>query len=549
MAQDLLEKAFLAELEALEKFRISYTGIYPNTPLTREDPDIRRLVEALAMFTARTRIAAERNIDQSMLRIFRQHFSYLLDPVPAMMMLSATPTARYVDATELPEGTEVYLIERGTKLTEARAFRVRTRARLRILPIQLEALEVLRTRARTYRIQLRFTAAFRRNDELSELNLYVNHLDDLASSISVLHAIKTHLRSASVVFEDSRITEETKGQPCEVYYGPPEGPRADLDRSEHPLARVRSFMHCPWQELYLNVKGIRPPRNWQNFTVILDMKDTWPPELRLTPDSFYLHVVPAVNQRQDMAKPIETNGTKERYSLRHPDEGSHFVLQRLLGVYLMSKEGLEPLQPGVLGAKQDSWELVTEGRDEDRRAWLALNLPDAFEEPARVAVDAVWHQPSLHGLRADELVVKLADRFVDGVEWAPCGSLSAPSDSELTEDRDGLLRLLSIKNQRFLDTEGLVYLAAALGATQQPQFDRIISALSSVTMTPRPFAKKSHGFKYVYELSFDELDESVLPRLDLLCRRLLDALAAWTIDEVVELTAQVKNLGRTLLFT
>jgi type VI secretion system protein ImpG len=549
MAQDLLEKAFLAELEALEKFRISYTGIYPNTPLTREDPDIRRLIEALAMFTARTRVAAERNIDQSMLRIFRQHFSYLLDPVPSMVMLSATPTARYVDTTELPEGTEVYLIERGGKMAEDRAYRARTRARLRILPIQLEALDVLRTRARTYRIQLRFSAAFRRNDEIGELNLYVNHLDDLASSISVLHTIKTHLRSASVVFDDARITEETKGQPCEVYYGAPEGPRTDLDRSEHPLARVRSFMHCPWQELYLNVKGIKQPRNWQTFTVILDMKDTWPPELRLTPDSFYLHVVPAVNQRQTMSRPIETNGTKERHALRHPDETSRFVLQRLLGVYLMSKEGLVPLQPGVLGVKQDSWEVVYEGRDEDRQAWLVLNLPDAFEQPERVAVDAVWHQPALRGLRADELVVKLADRFVDGVEWETCGSLSAPADSELTEDRDGLLRLLSIKNQRFLDTESFVYLASVLGAKQQPQFAKIISALSEVTMSPRPFAKKSHGFKYVYTLSFDELDEPDLPRLDLLCRRLLDTLAAWSTDEVVELTAQVKNLGRTLLFT
>jgi type VI secretion system protein ImpG len=549
MAQDLLEKAFLAEIEALEKFRISYTGIYPNTPLTREDPDIRRLVEALAMFTARTRLAAERNIDQSMLRIFRQHFSYLLDPIPAMVMLSATPTARYVDTTELPAGTEVYLIERGGKAGGELPFRMRTQARLRILPIQLDVIEVLRTRARTYRIQLRFSAAFRRNDELSELNLYVNHLDDLASSISVLHTIKAHLRSASVVFEETRITEETKGQPCEVYYGLPEGPRTDLDRSEHPLSRVRSFIHCPWQELYFNVKGIRPPRNWQSFTLVLDMKDTWPAELRLTPDSFYLHVVPAVNQRRDMARPIETNGMKERYSLRHPDEKSRLVLQRLLGVYLMSEAGLQPLLPGVLGAKQDSWEVVYEGRDEERRAWLALNLPDAFEHPERVAVDAIWHQPSLRGLRADELVVKLADRFVDGVEWELCGSLAAPDDSELTEDRDGLLRLLSIKNQRFLDTESVVYLASVLGAKQQPQFARIISALSAVTITPLPFAKKSHGFKYVYALSFDDLDESDLPRLDLLCRRLLDALAAWATDEVVELTAQVQSLGKTLLFT
>ena len=53
---DRLERAFLAELEALEKFRISYTGLYPSAPLAHEDPDIRRLMEALAMFTARTRL-------------------------------------------------------------------------------------------------------------------------------------------------------------------------------------------------------------------------------------------------------------------------------------------------------------------------------------------------------------------------------------------------------------------------------------------------------------------------------------------------------------
>ena len=548
MAQDLLEKAFLAELEALEKFRISYTGMYPSTPLTREDPDIRRLIEALAMFTARTRLAAERGIDQSMLRIFRQHFPYLLDPTPAMVMLSAKPTARYVDATELPAGTEVFLIERAGKPADQRVFRMRTLAKLRLLPIEIESLDIQRTRARTYRLFIHFTAAFRRNDEIGELNLYVNHLDDLVSSISVLYALKEHLRSASVVFDD-RIDEDTRGQPCEVYYGPPAGARGELDRSEHPLARVRSFMHCPWQELYFNIKGIQAPRNWQRFTVILDMKDTWPPELRLTRDGFNLHVAPMVNLRQGMARPIETDGTKERHAVRHSDEGGRFVLQHINGVYLMSKDGLAPLQPAVVGAKQDSWEIAYEGRDEARRAWLTLNLPGAFDQPERVAVDAVWHQPSLRGMHAEDFRIKLADRFVDGVEWSLCGPLSAPADSELSDDRDGLLRLLSIKNQRFLGTDELVFLAAALGATSDPHSAGLISALSDVTVTPKPFAKQSHGFKYIYELTFDELDVTDLPRLDLLCRQLLGALAAWSAEEVVEIAAKVKSLGKTLLYT
>src|SRR5690348_8990678 len=123
MANDALEKAFLAELEALEKFRISYTGQYPNVPLAREDPDVRRLIEAMAMFTARTRLAAERNVGQSMLRLFRQHFPYLLAPVPAAAMLAGSVTARYVDVAELPSDSEALLVRRAHGEQPERVFR------------------------------------------------------------------------------------------------------------------------------------------------------------------------------------------------------------------------------------------------------------------------------------------------------------------------------------------------------------------------------------------------------------------------------------------
>ena len=130
------------------------------------------------------------------------------------------------------------------------------------------------------------------------------------------------------------------------------------------------------------------------------MKDTWPTELRLTPDAFNLHVVPMVNVRKDMADPIECDGKAERYPLHHPDVGARFVIQRLLAVYKMSdKDGLVPLEPGVVGTQRESYEVVFDGRDEERRASLALHLPSAFEKPERVAVEALWYQPSLQGGR------------------------------------------------------------------------------------------------------------------------------------------------------
>src|SRR5262249_15508795 len=157
-----------------------------------------------------------------------------------------------------------------------------------------------------------------------------NHLNDLRSSATVLYALKEHLKAASVVY-DLRVGEDTPGTPCEAYFGMPESAPHEVDAFQVPLQRARSFLHFPQQELYINLRGIRPPRNWKHFTVCLDVSDLWPRELRLTSDTFALHVVPMENVRKDMANPIECDGTKERYPVRHPDEAAHYVPLWVLG--------------------------------------------------------------------------------------------------------------------------------------------------------------------------------------------------------------------------
>ena len=48
--RDSLYEAFLEEMHELEDFRISHATEHPGVPLDRDDPDVRRLVEALAFF-------------------------------------------------------------------------------------------------------------------------------------------------------------------------------------------------------------------------------------------------------------------------------------------------------------------------------------------------------------------------------------------------------------------------------------------------------------------------------------------------------------------
>ena len=548
MAQDALDKAFLTELEALEKFRIAYTAQYPGVPLAHDDPDVRRLIEAMAFFTARTHLAGMRSLDESVHRIFRQHFPSLLGPVPAMAMLRARPGPLFADATELPRGTEVCLLKPAEENGEVqRLFRFRTLAKLRILPIRVRSVDILPARGPGFRIFLRIVADTRCNEELHDLRLHVNHLDDLRSSMTVMHELQTHLRSASVGYGPD-LREDEVGQPCDVSFGAPDDSAEPPDPFEHPLQRARLLMRFPRRNLFINVKGLRPPRNWQHITLCLDVKESWPRQLRLTSDGFELHTVPMINVRRDLANPIDCDGTKDRYALRHPDESAKFTPLWTIGAYRPTKQGFVPLIPGVLGAAGDSYEVMTEGRGEDRRAWALLHIAGAYEKPERISVDAFWHQPGLQGGNASDLTVGLGDRFVEGVAWSCSGPIVPHADGEMDHDREAQLALVSLKTLRFLGYAELLSLLRACGAHREPHFTKLVSALAEVRVTSKPFGKRSHGLKYTYELTFGTLDASDTPRLGLFCAWLLDVLTAWSAEEVLEVVALVPNLDKVMRY-
>jgi type VI secretion system protein ImpG len=548
MANDALQAGFLNELEALEKFRISYTAQYPQVPLSHDDPDIRRLIEAMAFFTARTRLAGMRSLDQSVQRIFRQHFPSLLGPTPAMAMLRATPGAQFADATQVPRGTEVLLKLAADETGEPeRLFRFRTLAPLTVSPLRVTGVDLIPRLDGRCRFFIRLSANSAHNRELRSLALYINHLDELLSSMTVTHELRTHLLGASVHYE-AKPAEGAPGQPCEVSIGPPaDAERDDADPFQSPLQRARMRLRFPQSDLFIQFTGLRPPRNWQHITLCLELGAAWPRKLRLTSDTFELHTVPMLNVRRDLANPITCDGTKDRYPLRHPDESGHYAPLWVIGAYRPTKQGFVPLAPGVVGAEGDTYEVTTEGSGEQRRAWAMLHLRDAYQSPQLISVDAFWHQPGLRGVDSADLSVGLGDRFVDGVTWSCAGPIVQYADSAIDDDREAQLQLVSLKTQQFLGTEELRGLLRACGAQMEPHFSRIVSALSDVSVSDKPLGKQN-GLKYVYELTFGVLDPSDLPRLAQFCSWLLDLLSSWSEEEVLEIMAKVPNLDKVMRY-
>lgn len=541
-----VEKAFLEELEALEKFRISYTGAYPSVPLSREDPDVRRLIEALAFFSARTRVAAQRSVNESLLWLFRQHFPYVIAPMPAMGILQASPTSSFVDVLELPRGMDV-AVDTKAQRAEHPTYRFRTTAPLRILPIELTSVELMRRQDKSYRILLRFEGQFPRNDRIDTISLHINHLNDLSASMAVLYALQQHVQGVSVTFDDF-VREDTIGDPCEVSYGVPEAPSEALDAHEGPIERLRALLHFPQAELFMRISGIAHKRNWKRFALCLDVDDKWPAEMRLTADTFVLNAVPIVNIKRDMANPILCDGTRERYLVRHPDPAARFVPHSILGVYRLLKEGMTPLEPGVLGVTTAGWESSFEGREEARVGSVHLTLPEAFERPERIAVEAFWMQPSILGLRAEEVQVRPSERYVEGVTWAITGAFAPPADNEIADDRDGLLGMVALKSQRTLGVHELTFLLRVLGSFRRPEFARLTNGIKEVRLSTKPTARRAGGTAYVYDIEFQNLDASDIPRLSLLCARLLPMLEAWSVEYVVEVIVRVPRLGHEARF-
>src|SRR5690348_10126516 len=168
-------------MQALENFRVAYTTMRTGATIEREDPDVRRLIDALALFAARTRVAAQRSLLATQRRLFQQYFSYLLTPMPARAIVQASPTERLLEAVTLPRHAEMTIgPEEGTPAT------FRTTRELRILPLRLTSIDMLLMPKSGQRVVFDLRMNKPRRDPPETLRFYVTHLDDYPASLGLL---------------------------------------------------------------------------------------------------------------------------------------------------------------------------------------------------------------------------------------------------------------------------------------------------------------------------------------------------------------------------
>lgn len=523
-----LYRDFLEEMSALENFRMAFASEHPNVMLDREDPDVRRLMETVAFFAARARRAGRSSLDALHRRMVRQFLPYLLAPAPAIGLIQAVPTGKFVEPVTLPRGTEF-----GIAPSSDRVALFQTLRDLRILPVSLGRVDLLLREQGGYRLLVPVTAAFARNDDIGPLTLHVNYLGDFRASLRVVAALRRHLLKAQVSFE-ARVDESTDGAPCAVKFG-----FADTDAAwSHPIERERMHFHCPAAtDLFVTVEVPPPPRNWTQFTLCLDLDPGWPRNLRLTAEMLSLFATPVVNLQHATAQPIVHDGTKEQWPIRHPSPGARFELHSVRGVYRADADGLVPLRPGVLASGFGVYEIDEDPRlPGGRAAMLGLRLPEAFAAPWTIAVDGLWLQPWFSEVSRQKLRIIPYRLTLPGVDWETVGDLVPHRESGGEEGMGTFVQVLGLQHKSLLDQDDLLALLGVLGTVWTGPYGALRDLMAGVAVREVPLAQSggASGVKLVYTIRFREHEPGLDPLIDNFLLHLERLLEAWVAAAPIE---------------
>jgi len=451
-----------------------------------------------------------------------------------MGILPVQPTGRFVESSLLPKDSEIAI----SCESEGPAI-FRTLCDLNILPIKLTGLNMTPLPNKGHRVFIRVRAPFPLTEEIEQIRLHINHLNDYHASMRVFFNLKRYLKKAAVVF-DEKITDSTRGKPCGISFGIPYS-HTDI-AIQHPLQQERLFFHFPQQELFMKVKIPSSPREWEQFTLILDLDPKWPKNLRLNREIFQLFSIPIMNLQNSLAQPFICDGTQERYPIRHMEPEKGFELHSLIGVYKNEESGMVPVSASILSGEQGSYELEQESAmDGKQRYWLNLQFPRAFEQPKTIVPDALWLQPWLSSMINQKLEITPYDKSIAGLRWSLSGDLAPHAENTFQDETEGFMQLLILRNKSILNIDEVTSILRILGSIYAGKFKGVVDLLKDIQVEEKPLQTVSSTgmLKMVYILKFVGLNPVVLPLIETFARHVGKILDVWISEAKVEVKVEI----------
>ncbi len=480
---------FLGELEALDAFLMRRRGA--ERFIQPEDPDIRRLMESLAFFAARTHTAAQTELRRAIDRLTRGLLDEFTLPQPARGLLRGMPSPRLAEPAHVPRGSRIRL-----ETAEGDVGFFSTMRDVTIRPLELDRAELQLLGGSGHRVLLRLRSRVPVPGVSEPLRLQVDHLGDYEVSRQFFEWLRLHLDRVAVVYGDPPPTSE-RGAECKFRLGAP----GDVDEAGPPresgsaVARIREFFHFPAKDLTLDIELARPTRPWRQAWLCLDFGE-WPEGQVVHPEMFRLFVVPIENLFGELAEPIKADGTRTRHRIRPWRIDHAIAFHSIVEVQQEGAGGLDPLLPSQLAGGAESYELDVAA--DPNAADLLLRIPDALMRPRSVLVRARWFQPAFDAVAVGALEASLQHRHFEGVGFRVLGRLTPHRRSTLWGDPAAMLHVLSRRAKRVLNRSDIVMLMAALGADAHSYHD-VAGDILHVDVRDEPVGRRG-GVQHTYDV-------------------------------------------------
>lgn len=547
---------FLTELKSLDDFLLQ-------RPLTRRyveptDPDVRRLMEAMAFFSTRSRKMAVEGFGRAVLRLAGGHMEEMLRSQPSRSLVQAVPNARMVEPVSLPTGTMLRVQAEaipfdGAGQNAPTIALFRTMMPMTIWPLRVHQAKLTLRATSGFRILIELRAHRPTRITGAPLSLHISNLGDYHQSRKFLYELQRHLQSASIVYGADEPSAQTRGAEVDVSYGRLH--RDEKDRTAHPLARLGTFFHFPEIELFCHLTIPERERTWRRAWICLDLDEAWPTNMIVNKDLFQTFVVPVSNARREPAEPILCDGTKDAYSLVPQGPFPDDELLLIDGVYKESEDGWQPLLPSHLGtvAPDGTGTYALEaavGLPEDdsdaialNDARILLNIEDAFENPCKVLVDAYWHQPWFNGNTVERLQMSLQNRTLEGVVWQMQGRVRDTRPSQILEKPFEILHLLALIGQTVMALPEIKHVLHYIGADDTSVFGEAVGLLGELRVHEQR-SRVGDGIEYVYRFTTADVGEDMEALVYDLLHKLEILLDAWSWTPVSVVEELGKNPAR-----
>lgn len=485
---------FLTELGALDQF---LAGRRDRDHFVQpEDPDVRRLLEALAFFSARTHESATAELRGGIQRLAHGLLDEFIHPQPTRALLCAQPGARLTEPALLPRGSRVRI-----ETIDGEVGQFSTMRDLTIRPLELDRAELQQRSGSGYRVLLRLHSRMPSGHIGERLSLHIDQLGDYELSRQLFERLREHLVRVAVVYGDPPAASEP-GKTCTFELAGPLVAEDVGGEGGGVVARIREFFHFPRKQLLLDIDLARPDRAWRQAWLCLDLDD-WPAGVVVNRDMFRLFVVPIENTFIELAEPIKCDGTRSSYPLRPWRLEGEVGFHSLVDVQQELASGLDPILPGHLATGAESYELDYRGELVEPR--LLLRLPAAFSQPRNVLVRARWHQPGFAAQALGKLEASLQSRRIEGVGFRVLGGVVPPKLSSLWRESDAMLHVLSRRSKRVLSREDIVLLMTTLGADARSHHADLATEIRHVEVQDQPANVHGGGIQHVYRVILAEI--------------------------------------------